>query len=72
MGGDPDPLRTLWTGSTGARIMIAAMLGLEFLMTATSKEARLSSPGVSIRWLMEDAIEEDAGLIPTVIDRDSL
>ncbi len=31
-------------------------------MTATSKEARLLSPGVSLRWLMEDAIEEDAGL----------
>lgn len=31
-------------------------------MTATSKETRPSWPGVTIRWLMEDAIKEDAGL----------
>jgi len=31
-------------------------------MTAPSKETRPSSPGVTIRWLMEDAITEDAGL----------
>jgi quercetin dioxygenase-like cupin family protein len=30
-------------------------------MTAASKETRPSWPGVTIRWLMEDAITEDAG-----------
>jgi quercetin dioxygenase-like cupin family protein len=31
-------------------------------MTAALKETHPSSPGVSLRWLMEDAITEDAGL----------
>jgi len=31
-------------------------------MTATSKDTRPSFSGVTIRWLMEDAITEDAGL----------
>ncbi len=31
-------------------------------MTATSKETLPPWPGVTIRWLMEDAITEDAGL----------
>jgi quercetin dioxygenase-like cupin family protein len=38
------------------------MLGLEYFMTATSKEIPPSFPGVTIRWLMQDAITEDAGL----------
>jgi quercetin dioxygenase-like cupin family protein len=31
-------------------------------MTAALKETHLSWPGVILRWLMEDAITEDAGL----------
>jgi quercetin dioxygenase-like cupin family protein len=48
------------------------MLGSEFLMTATSRETHHSSPGVSVRWLMEDAIAEAAGLslARMTVDRD--